>query len=206
MKWLWNEISRMYSKYKRKQLPKLHQGRRKIVERYPDYEVGVGTYGVPHVHDWSEGSTLRIGAYCSISSDVHILLGGHHRTDWVSTFPFPVFVEEALGAGAHGGTHGNVVIGSDVWLAYGCTILSGVTIGHGAVVGARSVVPRDVPPYAIVAGNPAKIIGWRFDQQQREFFLQCQWWTWSEAEIRKISRLLSSDRLDEFVEYTKHRN
>jgi len=202
LKW-WD---RFLQRRQRKKSPKLHRAQQKFRERYPDYEIGIGTYGLPEVHDWQEGSTLKIGAYCSISADVHIFLGGQHRTDWVSTFPFPAFVEEALGIPCYGGTRGDVVIGSDVWLAWGCTILSGVTVGHGAVVAAHAVVSRDVEPYSIVAGNPAKHVRWRFEQEHRDALLRSAWWMWSEAEIRKISPLLCSDRIDEFLEYAHCRH
>lgn len=124
----------------------LYRGQRRFGEKYPSYTVGVGTYGVPIVHDWDEGTTLRIGAYTSIADDVHIFLGGQHRIDWVTSFPFPAFLEEGSLISDFGGTRGDVLIGNDVWLASGSTILSGVTIGDGAVVAARSVVTRNVPP------------------------------------------------------------
>lgn len=72
----------------RKKTPKFYRGQEKFRNRYPDYEVGVGTYGLPKVHDWQEGTTLRVGAYTSIADDVHIFLGGHHRVDWISSYPF----------------------------------------------------------------------------------------------------------------------
>jgi acetyltransferase-like isoleucine patch superfamily enzyme len=161
---------------------------------------------MPIVHDWSEGTNLIIGAYTSIADDVHIFLGGHHRTDWISCFPFPAFIEEAKQVTEFGGTRGHVTIGNDVWLASGCTILSGVVVGDGAVVAARAVVARNVPPYAIVAGNPAKIIGWRFDEKTREALSASAWWLWPEGEVRQISPLLCSDKLDEFFAYVQRRD
>jgi acetyltransferase-like isoleucine patch superfamily enzyme len=199
-------LRRRNLKRKRKMLPKLHWGRERFRERYPQYETGIGTYGIPHVHDWAEGSTLRIGSYTSISAEVHIFLGGHHRTDWISCFPFPAYIEEVKGIQDFGGTRGDVNIGSDVWLAYGCTILSGVTIGHGAVVAARAVVSRDVAPYAIVAGNPARVVGWRFGQGVRDALLKSAWWTWPEPEVRRVAELLCSDRLVEFLAYVEKRS
>lgn len=184
---------------------KLHKGQHKFRERYPGYSIGAGTYGLPIVHDWHEGTNLTIGAYTSIADEVHIFLGGHHRTDWVSCYPFPAFVEEAKDIEGFGGTRGDVVIGNDVWLASGCTILSGVHVGDGAVVAARAVVSRDVAPYQIVAGNPAKPIGWRFEAETRAALQACAWWTWPEAEVREIAKLLCSDRVDEFLRYASSR-
>ena len=160
---------------------------------------------MPIVHDWNEGTILSVGAYTSIADEVHIFLGGHHRIDWISAYPFPAFIEEAKHVQGFGGSRGDVIIGNDVWLASGCTILSGVTVGDGAVVAARAVVSRDVPAYAIVAGNPARIVGWRFDEATRDRLLQSSWWKWPESEIRKISPLLCSDRLEDFFAYADRR-
>ncbi|QLC73533.1 CatB-related O-acetyltransferase [Pseudomonas sp. LPB0260] len=174
--------------------------------RYPAYKIGVGTYGMPNVLDWGEGSTLIIGAYCSVAEDVEILLGGHHRTDWVSTYPFPAKIPQAAGIEGYGRSRGDVVIGSDVWLCTRVMILSGVTIGHGAVVAAGAVVSRDVEPYSIVAGNPARQIGWRFDESTRQALLEIAWWDWPENEVRQASSLLCCDDIEAFLAYGRRRN
>lgn len=197
-------IDKLHSRFKPKP-PKFYRAQIKFNERYPDYKIGVGTYGCPIVHDWKEGTTLRIGAYTSIADEVHIFLGGHHRTDWITSFPFPEFIKEASHIQDYGGTNGNVSVGNDVWLASGCCILSGVTIGDGAVVAARAVVTRDVEPYSIVAGNPAKHIRYRFDEQTRQALLDSAWWTWPEAEIRSIAPMLCSPDLNRFFAYIKQR-
>ena len=191
---------------KKKRTPKFYRGQEKFRERYPDYEIGIGTYGLPVVHDWDEGATLRIGSYTSIADDVHVFLGGHHRSDWVSQYPFPVFLDEAKHIQGYGGTRGDVRIGNDVWLASGCTILSGVTVGDGAVVAARSVVSRDVAPYSIVAGNPARHIRYRFDQETREALIASAWWTWPESEVRQVVHLLCSNDPSEFLAYAAGRS
>lgn len=177
----------------------------KFRKRYPGYVLGIGTYGLPHVHDDNEGTTLRIGAYCSIASGVSIFLGKNHRTDWVSSYPFPVFFEEARSIPHSGGSRGDVTIGSDVWLCANCTILSGVTIGHGAVVAAGAVVARDVEPYAVVAGNPAKLVRWRFDEATRQDLLAAAWWNWPISEVRGIVGYLCSDNIQKFLAYAKNR-
>ena len=94
---------------------------------------------MPTIHSDASGSTLRIGAYCSIASGVQIFLGKHHRMDWVSSFPFPAFWEEARHIPDYEISRGDVTIGSDVWLCANCTLLSGITIGHGAVIGTGAV-------------------------------------------------------------------
>lgn len=178
----------------------------KFRKRYPNYEIGTGTYGMPLVHDLNEGTTLRIGAYTSIASNVQIFLGGNHRTDWVSSYPFPAFFPEAGHIQNFDVSRGDVVIGSDVWLCVNCTILSGVTIGHGAVIASGAVVSRDVEPYAVMAGNPARHVRWRFDEPVRLALLETAWWTWPEEEIKQILDKLCSSNLDEFIVYARSRN
>jgi chloramphenicol O-acetyltransferase type B len=177
----------------------------KFRRTYPRYTLGVGTYGLPKVHDDDEGTTLRIGAYCSISSEVQIFLGKNHRVDWVSSYPFPAFFVEAKHIPEFGVSRGDVTIGSDVWLCANCMILSGVTVGHGAVIGAGAVVTRDVQPYSVVAGNPAKHVRWRFDEKMRQELLATAWWDWPEAELRGIVEILCSDRIPELLDYAKKR-
>ncbi len=188
-----------------RKLPRIERGRARFKARYPQYEFGIGSYGLPEVHDWQEGSTLKIGAYCSIAEGVQIFLGGHHRADWVTTFPFPAFLGEAAHISGYNGTRGDVVIGSDVWLCTNSSILSGVTIGHGAVVAAGALVTRDVPPYAVVGGNPATFIRWRFPEEVRAELLQTAWWTWPEAEVRGAVETLCSDDIEAFLAYARQR-
>ncbi len=173
--------------------------------KYPRYSLGTGTYGMPKVHDDEEGTTLRIGSFCSISSEVQIFLGKNHRIDWISSYPFPAFFEEAQQIKKFGVSRGDVTIGSDVWLCANCIILSGVTIGHGAVIGAGALVSRDVAPYSIVAGNPARHVRWRFDESIRQNLLATKWWDWPETELRGIVEILCSDRVDDLLEYAKKR-
>jgi acetyltransferase-like isoleucine patch superfamily enzyme len=174
-------------------------------KRYPHYAIGIGTYGMPKVHDDEEGTTLQIGAFCSISSEVQIFLGKNHRVDWISSYPFPAFFEQAQHIQNFGVSRGNVTIGSDVWLCANCIILSGVTIGHGAVVGAGAVVSRDVAPYSIVAGNPAKHVRWRFEESIRKKLLETAWWDWPTNELCGIVEILCSDRVHELFVYADKR-
>ncbi|MFD0936397.1 CatB-related O-acetyltransferase, partial [Methylobacterium trifolii] len=125
------------------------------------FSIGAYSYGCPKVRFPESGRRLTIGRYCSIADKVEILLGGDHRLDWVSTYPFAAMAglwPDAQAPEDYHVSRGDVAIGHDVWLGSGCMILAGVTIGHGAVVAARAVVTRDVPPYAIVAGNPAQVV------------------------------------------------
>lgn len=130
--------------------------------------VGRGSYGELHVMShFPETERLVIGDYVSIAPDVHILLGGNHQTRTLFTYPIRSRV-----IGGHcaedARTRGTVTIGDEVWIGYGATILSGVTVGRGAIVAAKAVVTRDVPPFAVVGGNPARIIRYRLPQETVE--------------------------------------
>jgi hypothetical protein len=106
---------------------------------------------------------------------------------------------KARGITGHPATKGDVVIGNDVWLGTGATVLSGVTIGDGAVVGAHALVAKAVPPYAIVAGNPARLIRLRFSRKIIAQLLALQWWYWPEEQVNALAPLLCSDRINEFI-------
>lgn len=208
------KLERKIRKYLKKRFgkpekPRFYRANEKFNERYPDYKIGRGSYGVPIVHDWHEGSTLNIGSYCSISANVQIFLGGHHRADWVTTYPFPAFLPQAAHIPEFSGTRGDVDIGSDVWLCANCIILSGVRIGHGAVIANGAVVTRDVPAYAIVAGNPARVVRWRFDERTRDELLASAWWDWPEEEVLGITDKLCNGDIQAFLAYAatkKHRH
>lgn len=175
-------------------------------KKYPHYTMGTNCYGVPKIKHVHPDATLTIGNYCSIANDVEIYLGGNHRTDWITSYPFPHFFPEASHINDYEVTKGSVWIGSDVWLCQSSTILSGITIGHGAVVANGAIVTKDVAPYEIVGGNPAKHIRWRFEEATRIALLQSAWWNWPEEELLKIVELLCSDDITQFISYTHTRN
>ncbi|HEX2674550.1 MAG TPA: CatB-related O-acetyltransferase [Polyangiaceae bacterium] len=159
-------------------------------------EIGRFTYGTPTVLAFGPNPPrLRIGSFCSISDNVEILMNGDHRTDWVSTYPFRLqLAMPGVFEDGHPSSRGPVTIGNDVWLARGALILSGVTIGDGAVVGARAVVTRDVAPYSIVVGNPARHARYRFDEDAIRRLTRLRWWDWPESKIRDhIPRLCAGD-------------
>ncbi len=163
--------------------------------------VGRHTYGSPTIDSY-EGSerSVSIGSFCSISRDVVIITGGIHPHDFLSTFPFRAKwgMAGALQDGIPG-SNGDVVIGSDVWIGTEAMILSGITIGDGAIIAARSVITRDVPPYAVVAGAPAKVVKYRFSPEVIERLLQIKWWEWDDARIKETVPLLSSNRVEDFL-------
>ena len=164
--------------------------------------MGRGSYGTPRVV-YHEGDTAKvtIGRYCSIAGGVEIMPGGNHRIDWVSTFPFRVRygLEGALDDG-HPSTKGDVVIGSDVWIGSGALILSGITISDGAVVAARSVVTKNVEPYTVVAGNPARVVAQRFSAEQRRRLLALRWWDWPEHLVLERVVALNGGDVDAFLD------
>lgn len=168
----------------------------------PLFSIGKHTYGKPDIRSYGDNTRLSIGKFCSISSQVTIILGGNHRIDWATTYPFPALASlwpEAGNISGHPGTKGDLIIGHDVWIGHGATILSGLTIGSGAVIGACSVVHQDIPPYGIVAGNPAGLLRSRFDRKTCDALLELCWWDWPEEKIRKNVALICSDRIHELL-------
>jgi virginiamycin A acetyltransferase len=171
-----------------------------IARRPGQIVIGAYTYGRPKVRFAVSGSNLSIGRYCSIADGVEIMLGGNHRTEWVTTYPFPALPRlwpESVGLDGSHVSRGDIVIGHDVWLGSQSLILSGVTIGHGAVVAARAVVTKDVPPYAIVAGNPARVVRYRMSEERIAALLRSEWWLLPEAEVRRLIPTLLSDRIED---------
>jgi acetyltransferase-like isoleucine patch superfamily enzyme len=154
---------------------------------------------------WNEsGAKLTVGKFCSIAGNVIAYLGGNHRTDWVTTYPFgtvnkAVFNTFNVDHHGHPATKGDVVIGNDVWIATNVTIMSGVTIGDGAVIACNSHVVKDVPPYTIVGGNPARPIRQRFTDEQVAKLLEIKWWDWENAKINRFAPLLCNPDIDLFI-------
>lgn len=127
------------------------------------------------------GDQLIIGKFCMIASDVTFIMNGaNHLTDAVSTYPFAIFGHGWEGA-MEGKTYpskGNTVIGNDVWIGHRATIMPGVTVGDGAIIATNATVTKDVPAYAVVGGNPAKVIKMRFPDAEITRLLELQWWDW----------------------------
>lgn len=162
----------------------------------PQFQIGEYTYGSPAIHTFDDQKTkLIIGRFCSIAKGVNIFLNGEHRHDWITTYPFNILFKEQAGhITGHPKSKGDVIIGNDAWIGYKAMILSGVKIGDGAVIGAGAVVSRDVAPYSIVAGNPARHIKFRFDQQQIEKLLKLKWWDWDiDKVLQNVDQLCSNN-------------
>lgn len=173
----------------------------RLLVRSGRVEVGRRTYGVPVVVTFAHDETrLIVGSYVSIAGSVVFLLGGNHPLDRATTYPLRI--QMALdGAGGDGypWSKGDIRIGHDVWIGHGATVLSGVELGTGCVVAAGAVVTKSVPPYAVVGGNPARILRMRFDSATIEALLELQWWNWSEERIRQEVSLLSDLPAERFV-------
>jgi len=169
--------------------------------QYGAFDIGDWTYGRPIILDWGDGSKVRIGKFCSIAPHVLILVGGEHRSEWVTTYPFRELWMEAEppSVSITSRSKGDVIIQNDVWIGTRAIILSGVTIGNGAVIGAGSVVTRDVPPYAIVAGTPAHLLRMRFNATDIEKLQHIAWWEWPHEKIREAWPLLMSDDVRSFI-------
>ena len=163
--------------------------------------IGKHTYGLENlkIYSWGENTELHIGAFCSIAANVSIYLGGNHRTDWITTYPFGHRLHDTFntfnGEG-HPASKGNVVIGNDVWIGTNTTIMSGVTIGDGAVIANNSHVVKNVEPYSIVGGNPTKEIKKRFNNNVIKKLLNLQWWNWSDQKINDMLPILCSNNID----------
>ena len=171
-----------------------------IVGRYSYYS------GYYHGHSFDDcaryllpdekADKLIIGSFCSIGSGAAFIMAGNqgHRYDWISSFPFFHVPNAPQFAGARDGYQpaGDTVIGHDVWIGSEAIIMPGVNVGHGAVIGTRAVITRNVEPYAIVVGNPARRIRRRFDDAQIAQLLEIAWWDWEDEQLTQAMGLLTT--------------
>jgi chloramphenicol O-acetyltransferase type B len=180
-----------------------------IVGRYSYYS------GYYHGHSFDDcarfllpdegADKLIIGSFCSIGSGAAFIMAGNqgHRNEWISTFPFFFMSEVAAFEGAANGylAAGDTVIGNDVWIGSEAIIMPGVKVGDGAVIGTRALVTKDVEPYAIVGGNPAKVIRKRFAEREIALLLEMPWWDWPEDRLKDAMPIMTSERIDDLHRY-----
>jgi len=180
-----------------------------IVGRYSYYS------GYYHGHSFDDcarfllpdegADKLIIGSFCSIGSGAAFIMAGNqgHRHEWISTFPFFFMSEVAAFEGAANGylPTGDTVIGNDVWIGSEAIIMPGVKVGDGAVIGTRALVTKDVEPYAIVGGNPAKVIRKRFAEWEIALLLEMRWWDWPESRLKDAMPIMTSERIDDLHRY-----
>ncbi|MGD1934082.1 MAG: CatB-related O-acetyltransferase [Candidatus Phaeomarinobacter sp.] len=171
---------------------KLQKAFRKLTKPEPDLgpEISVGrhSYGLARrmVAGASMDAPLRVGAFCSIGPDVLFFSKADHPIDFPSTYPFKTLIWDKDKPNQDAVTKGGITIGNDVWVGARAIIMSGVHIADGAIVAAGAVVTKDVAPYAIVGGNPAREIRKRFNDIQIEALLDLCWWDWSDDEIERL--------------------
>lgn len=170
---------------------------------YDDFEnVENFEKNVRYLFDFT-GDKLIIGKFCMIASGVQFIMNGaNHLTDALSTYPFAVFGngwEHAMD-GREYPFKGNTVIGNDVWIGYQATIMAGVHIGDGAIIATNSTVVKDVEPYSIVGGNPAKLIKKRFPEETIRKLLELKWWDWSTEKITANVRHLTGNSIEKLIE------
>ncbi len=149
---------------------------------------------VTHLYPWN-GDRLVIGKFCQIAAGVEFVMNGaNHQMNGATTFPFYIFEgwEESAPPSSVMLLRGDTVIGNDVWIGQNATILPGVRIGDGAIIGLSAVVGSDVPPYTVVAGNPAKPIRRRFDDEMIDLLERFRWWDKSPEEINALIPILTS--------------
>lgn len=172
-------------------------------------EAGSYTYGQGNIRIITNApnTKVKLGKFCSIATEIKAYLGGNHRVDWITTFPFGHTATDTFNVGnitGHPATNGDIIIGNDVWLGTGVTIMSGVTIGDGAVIAAHSHVVKDIEPYTLAGGNPARPIKLRFEQRIVDALMELKWWDLEVDVIKTIVPDLclepNYDKLQELIQ------
>jgi acetyltransferase-like isoleucine patch superfamily enzyme len=197
-------------KFLKKKLPDTNSLGLKYNVKKSKISIGQYTYGYKNLNiiEYGNGTNLYIGKFTSIAPGVKIFLDyGGHNTSLTSSYPFQHLYNNIFNGHkyfiANGNNKGDVNIGSDVWIGMDVLILNGVTINDGAIIGANSVVTKDVKPYEFVAGNPATHKRYRFDKEIIELLLKIKWWDLNDQKIREIMPILTSQpskkKLEELV-------
>jgi len=158
-------------------------------------------YNVLYNYDFSKVK-LVFGKFCAIAAETRFMMTGDHKLDGFSTFPFPIFQNgwESAYEITDLPVKGDILVGNDVWFGYDSLVKGGVTIGDGAIIASRAVVVKDVPPFSIVAGNPAKVVKMRFDDKTIERLLQIAWWEWPIEKINRNLPLIAGSDIDRLEE------
>jgi acetyltransferase-like isoleucine patch superfamily enzyme len=162
-----------------------------------EIKIGRHTYGNPTRR--GTGNNVTIGNYCSIAEGVLLDGGFNHNSKFTSTYPFHSWFPECSSLPSNILIKGDIEIGSDVWLGEQSVIMSGVKIGHGAVIGMRAIVSKDVKPYEIIVGAPQKVLRKRFTDEQIAKLLKIEWWNWPDEKVKENAHLLQSENIDPFI-------
>ncbi len=160
--------------------------------------MGAHSYGSPIRRGTM--NEVKIGKYCSIAEGVIFDGGFSHNTRFISAYPFNHNWPACASLTGHPVCKGDIIVGNDVWIAEGAIIMSGVKIGDGAIVAARAFVTKDVNPYSIVGGTPAKLIRYKYDYETRRRMGIIKWWDWPEEKVIQNAKLLMSENIHEFIE------
>jgi acetyltransferase-like isoleucine patch superfamily enzyme len=197
---------RQRRRWYRRRIDPAHELRRRLAYYVikHGFEIGDYSYGAPVIRMFAGPGRLIVGRFCSIAEGTQFILGGNHRTDWVTTYPFirrraewPGFAADLADVST---SRGDIVIGSDVWIGTGATILSGVRIGDGAAIGALAVVAQDVAPYGVVVGNPGRLVRKRFPDGIIDALLDIRWWDFEREKIISLLPLLQSNQIEAFID------
>lgn len=169
---------------------------------YDDFEsVDNFEKNVKYLFDFT-GDQLIIGKFCMIASDVTFIMNGaNHLSEAITSYPFAIFGGDWSDAmeGKSYPQKGNTIVGNDVWIGYGATIMPGLTIGDGAIIATKSVVTKDVAPYSIVGGNPAQEIRKRFPKNTITKLLELSWWDWPIEKITKHVKDLTGNNVNQLL-------
>jgi len=178
-----------------------------MIENIHLWKADRGTYFDRNVNiiSWSDKFSVFLGKYNSIGRDCNFFLHANHRPDWISTSsqlwgPVTDEISKMHMEIGHPSCKGDIIIENDVWIGAKATIMSGVKISNGAIIGATATVTKDVPPYAIVVGNPGKIVKFRFTDEQISSLLKISWWNWDEEKIKNEAMKIWSNGIDEFID------
>lgn len=178
---------------------------RKVIVDGKEINIGKFSYGFENtkIYRWDEYCDINIGRYCSIAYGLRLFCGGNHNKNFITTFPFGKMFTEIFKNHLSDTvllSNGNIEIGNDVWIGRDVTIMSGITIGNGAVIAANSHVVKNVEPYSVYGGNPAKLITYRFPHEIIEILQRIKWWEFDVEEIRdNLSILLSAPTKESLI-------
>jgi virginiamycin A acetyltransferase len=176
---------------------------------YDDSEDGPESFEkhVTHHYDFI-GDKLIIGKFCSIAKGVEFVMNGaNHMLDSLTAYPFEI-IDEFKGLSRPFGQRGNkgdTIVGNDVWIGQNAVIMPGVHIGDGAIIGANAVVAKDIPPYGIAVGNPAKVKRYRFDKENIDLLLKLKWWDKDIEVIKEIVPYISDNNIESSIKHLKER-
>ena len=164
------------------------------------FKVGKHNYGSIAIDGHHLLDTLEIGSFCAIGPRVELVVEGwSHNVDWISTYPFEAFSNKWSNAKKiqpYLRTKRSLKIGNDVWIGRNVSIMSDVTIGDGAVIGANTMVTKDIPPYSIAVGNSMRILKKRFSDEDIQFLLELKWWDWPDSKINEHLEIINSGNIE----------